>query len=415
MKKIFLFLLLIVSLTSTAQKTYSIEKPLQLNTVNEGTKSDSVLVRGADKIVKYIPRSKFGAGSQTLQQTMDKGRTWVDDISNPNLSLFSINDPDLLGAYSWGIYSGPQQFANTPQGWGLNSGLGTSNSISFQAKVSTVSDRNIGFVLDNTKATGIYVLATTSDFKTINGENIVGTGNITMGGSETKVTAGTNTTVTGTGANASPYVISTTIPTLNEVLTSGNSANKTIILNDGSTKTVISKDSLNMVDYTNKIGFLVKHSFFAGKTGISVIKRDNGSSLILDHNNIGALVENNGNYQFGLQIQDNPSTASFTYGNAINIIKPYAGIGLNITANGQATPLRIYNSSAKSSLLIENLGVGNGLQILDKNSQNLFVVKNSGVVNIKAREFSNNSNALAGGLVSGDIYRTSTGVLMIVY
>jgi hypothetical protein len=236
-----------------------------------------------------------------------------------------------------------------------------------------------------------------------------------MGGSETKVTAGTNTTVTGTGANASPYVISTTIPTLNEVLTSGNSANKTIILNDGSTKTVISKDSLNMVDYTNKIGFLVKHSFFAGKTGISVIKRDNGSSLILDHNNIGALVENNGNYQFGLQIQDNPSTASFTYGNAINIIKPYAGIGLNITANGQATPLRIYNSSAKSSLLIENLGVGNGLQILDKNSQNLFVVKNSGVVNIKAREFSNNSNALAGGLVSGDIYRTSTGVLMIVY
>jgi hypothetical protein len=65
MKKIFLFLLLVVSFTVTAQKTYSIEKPLQLNTVNEGAKSDSVLVRGTDKIVKYVPRSEFGGGSVT--------------------------------------------------------------------------------------------------------------------------------------------------------------------------------------------------------------------------------------------------------------------------------------------------------------------------------------------------------------
>lgn len=173
MKKIFLFLLLVISFTVVAQKTYTIEKPLQLNTVNEGVKSDSVLVRGTDKIVKYVPRSEFGGGSQTLQQAMDKGRTWIDDISNPNLSLFSINDSDLLGKYSWGIYSGAQQFANTPQGWGLNSGLGTSNSISFRAKVSTVSDRKIGFYLDNTKPTGEYVLATTADIPT---DIVTGTG-----------------------------------------------------------------------------------------------------------------------------------------------------------------------------------------------------------------------------------------------
>ncbi|WP_289665591.1 hypothetical protein [Flavobacterium panacagri] len=70
MKQIFLFLLLAVTFNITAQKTYSIEKPLQLNTVNEGAKSDSVLVRGVDKVVKFIPRSEFGgADNNTLLHT----------------------------------------------------------------------------------------------------------------------------------------------------------------------------------------------------------------------------------------------------------------------------------------------------------------------------------------------------------
>lgn len=79
MKKIFLFLLLVVSFTVTAQKTYSIEKPLQLNTVNKGAKSDSVLVRGVDKIVKYIPRSEFGS-TPTLAQVTAVGSSTSDAI-----------------------------------------------------------------------------------------------------------------------------------------------------------------------------------------------------------------------------------------------------------------------------------------------------------------------------------------------
>ncbi|QOG04320.1 hypothetical protein [Flavobacterium sp. MDT1-60] len=66
MKKIILLLALSVTLFSTAQSTYLIQKPLRLETVNGGTKFDSVLVRGADKIVKFVPRSEF-VGSSGLK------------------------------------------------------------------------------------------------------------------------------------------------------------------------------------------------------------------------------------------------------------------------------------------------------------------------------------------------------------
>lgn len=74
MKKILILLLITLSLTTYAQKNYSIERPLYLGTVNEGTASDSVLVRGADKIVKFVPRSEFGGGTPpapTIQQVID--------------------------------------------------------------------------------------------------------------------------------------------------------------------------------------------------------------------------------------------------------------------------------------------------------------------------------------------------------
>ncbi|MEA9414397.1 hypothetical protein [Flavobacterium sp. PL02] len=85
MKKIFLFLLLAVSFTVVAQKTYTIEKPLQLNTVNEGVKSDSILVRGADKIVKYVPISTI------------KSTTNLDYLATPSGgTVFSSSGNDAI-------------------------------------------------------------------------------------------------------------------------------------------------------------------------------------------------------------------------------------------------------------------------------------------------------------------------------
>ena len=97
MKKILLLLLLSVSYFSSAQSTYSIAKALQLQTVNESTsKSDSVLVRGADKIVKFVPRSEFGGGggAQDLASVLANG------FSVDNLPIF-INRTD--GAFQTGF------------------------------------------------------------------------------------------------------------------------------------------------------------------------------------------------------------------------------------------------------------------------------------------------------------------------
>lgn len=100
MKKILLLLLLSVSYFSSAQSTYSIAKALQLQTVNESTsKSDSVLVRGADKIVKFVPRSEFGGGSQDLQQTIINGNTAYGVEGSGGASI-NLMEPDESGTYT---------------------------------------------------------------------------------------------------------------------------------------------------------------------------------------------------------------------------------------------------------------------------------------------------------------------------
>ncbi|CAD0004472.1 hypothetical protein [Flavobacterium chungangense] len=74
MKKLLLFLVLAVTFNLSAQtiSTTYFAKPLELNSVPASTsKADSVIVRGADKILKFVPRSEFG-GSSTLQDVLNK-------------------------------------------------------------------------------------------------------------------------------------------------------------------------------------------------------------------------------------------------------------------------------------------------------------------------------------------------------
>ncbi|OOV19122.1 hypothetical protein [Flavobacterium sp. LM4] len=92
MKKLLLFLALAVTFNLSAQtiSTTYFAKPLELNSVPVSTsKSDSVIVRGADKILKFVPRSEFsgGGGSQDLQQTLDKGTTAISNV-------FAVNGPN---------------------------------------------------------------------------------------------------------------------------------------------------------------------------------------------------------------------------------------------------------------------------------------------------------------------------------
>lgn len=79
MKKLLLFFLLAVTFNLSAQtfRTTYFAKPLELNNVPASTStSDSVIVRGADNILKFVPRSEFGSGggSQNLQQILDQSK-----------------------------------------------------------------------------------------------------------------------------------------------------------------------------------------------------------------------------------------------------------------------------------------------------------------------------------------------------
>lgn len=46
--------------TQSSTGYYQINKPLKLNTVNEGDSTDNILVHGMDNEVKSVSRSEFG-------------------------------------------------------------------------------------------------------------------------------------------------------------------------------------------------------------------------------------------------------------------------------------------------------------------------------------------------------------------
>jgi hypothetical protein len=158
MKKILIAVLFFVAMSTRAQNVIRIEKPLKLEKVNQGTASDSVLVRGEDKVVKFVPRSSFdgNGGSQDLQSVLNNGTTAtiggsivIGDgageeggnkvILSPtgqSLILYSYNDADNTNYQRDKI------------------------SITSNSEVSPVV-QNFGFPLD--KPSGNYVLTTTDD------------------------------------------------------------------------------------------------------------------------------------------------------------------------------------------------------------------------------------------------------------
>lgn len=197
MKKILLLLLFAVSFTSVAQKTYSIDRQLQLERVALGHKNDSVLVRGSDKVVKFIPRSEFGSGgAQDLQQTLTNGNSAT--IGESSIYLLTkpapggseagmqvnIVDGDNTGTFT--INSASTYLETyTPLGSSsisLGSGIQLTNSVDgyqTQLKFPNTAISNATYTLPNDKPDGYYTLATrdeiTGGSQTL--DNILNNGN----------------------------------------------------------------------------------------------------------------------------------------------------------------------------------------------------------------------------------------------
>lgn len=135
MKKLLLILFCVVSFTAVAQKTYTIDRQLQLENVAPGIKKDSVLVRGSDKIIRYVPRSEFGGGSQNLDQVLANGNTSHESIQLID-NVFAVTDS--TGAYLTYLSNFSEGIGEI--GIGRKSGLGWSNSRIIQNPLSAIGN-----------------------------------------------------------------------------------------------------------------------------------------------------------------------------------------------------------------------------------------------------------------------------------
>jgi hypothetical protein len=176
MKKILLLLALSVTLFSTAQSTYLIQKPLRLETVNEGTKSDSVLVRGTDKIVKFVPRSEFSSNGETpnITQVLKTGN---EDHTGQGIYLYSPEDDKEVsylnygGAGAFGSGSGT---AISKEGIIFRNEIGTSSwspNVLLKGSITTNINRYSTYLFPD-KPNGTYTLATLDDISGGNSQNL---------------------------------------------------------------------------------------------------------------------------------------------------------------------------------------------------------------------------------------------------
>lgn len=139
-----------------------------------------------------------------LQKTLDSGKTWTDLTDPDKPKFFTVSDTEFSGdVFAWQGSHG--HFAvngeeSQESAFSFNGGLNVysepnpaARSIEFRANKPVTAGRLI-FELPNDKPytsvekeinVGNYKLATTDDFKTINGESILGEGNLTVeGGSQ---------------------------------------------------------------------------------------------------------------------------------------------------------------------------------------------------------------------------------------
>ncbi|KIC03703.1 hypothetical protein OA88_01925 [Flavobacterium sp. JRM] len=111
---------------------------------------------------------------QDLHKTLDVGRTWT---KTSELDTFLTIDDEALGAKDAFVWESPASgIGATPAAFALTTGISTKRTV--LRSDPPVATGVLTFELQNNKPSGAYKLATTSDFKTINGESLIGSGDI---------------------------------------------------------------------------------------------------------------------------------------------------------------------------------------------------------------------------------------------
>lgn len=302
--------MLIIGMMADAQNQI-ITKPLQLSTVNQGLVSDSILVWGKDKVVKFMPKSSFGGTSSahiiagnnvTINGSGEINNPYVINSSYPTSGISYSDNP--FTAYCF-IYPdrGFQYYKKQSPG---NEGrfaqaTYSDSSINYSLEGDAVwpENNNTGLELKFPKPISGYgthtlPISVNGNFADING-NIVLSQNVVT-------------------------------PTLQSLINAGNSAsnpegdNLKLLQDDG-------EGSINrkLIDMTT-----------------------NGVGLNINNTNIGIYNRSSGNYQYGMLLADSEGSAGMAQLNAIKYSQ-----GCAISFNNQEGAIGIYGTTASSRPMIE--------------------------------------------------------------
>lgn len=392
-----LFLLVLASGMLVAQPNNSnkqtIGKYLQLAKVPLGVKSDSVLIRGSDKIVKFIPRSSFFV-NQNLQSVMNSGSnaTVATDISiqtqgNGGLEISAASGV-ILNGQSKPLYIGAQ-----------------GNNISMSNDQFKLTNSSGGSIDLNHSTNGLELNAQSKKISLFGGS-----GGIIADGQSGKITLKTNITngvelitpsssipfglFSPSGVNLTSYQ--------NEFQLIGNPGNQPFTISSPYGLTLTCGGSLlNLKGVTINSGQQITASSFIKSGGLSTqclmadgsVSTFSGLSLTGNQSFSGIKSATNTGTTFtnGLNLTNNGTTSSTR---AINITNTAGGYGLNVDntgvvgvrvtnsdtsnigeigaqivssgADAQMYGLNIASYSAANGLLFSSTSTDSGYNILDK-------------------------------------------------
>lgn len=454
MKKILLLLLLTVTYFSSAQSTYSIAKPLQLQTVNESTsKSDSVLVRGEDKIVKFVPRSNFVSGLATITYVDSLNAKKVDNVSGERLITAS-------------------EITNLSNQSGINTGNNAANSNYDDDYRSSNFVAGADYLTPTGSAAGLTSFPTFNQNTTGSASTI--TGNIT----ESQV----DNLVSDLAGKQSTLVSGTNIRTINgtTLLGSGDIAIAGGSLPNGTLRTagsgVLTSSLQQISDNTNVISPLRLSTVTVTSTGTTNSANTNNtafgvganaSNLTGSRNTAFGFVANNlmtngtyntaiGNGALAATTGSNKNTAIGTQVlSGANVVGDYnTGLGAEAGLDFETGAKNIFigyqagrylvtgtsniligvssylNPSSNYNVIIGNLNVAsfdrvvlsNNVILADGQGNKRLQIDDTGKTNLLGKlsvatlgVYADNAAAIAGGVPVNEFYRTSTGVLMVRY
>lgn len=172
MKKLLTALFAICLAISVQGQTYTINSQLRLNTVHEGTASDSILVRGADKIIKYIPKSDIllGVETPTIQAVLDKGNQ-----STTRLELFNGSNTNIVAGGFAKIANSTSESQSSANEIYTSNLAGKYSKLTADAGISlnTSNVANSGLIFKSDNVTAIRTLQSPNTSGTIATENYV--------------------------------------------------------------------------------------------------------------------------------------------------------------------------------------------------------------------------------------------------